>query len=469
MLKSHLFLPEDLHLYDLPQIFAASATWLEAGLADYEATFDLFIRDLPEARNFLLFGGLEEIIDGIKNWGYTSEEVDYLRKGQIITDRLADYLRSYRFSGSLWALREGTVFFAGGEPVVRVTAPIIEGNLITMFLMNVVTGNTKFLSKVIRCVIAAQPKACLGVAGLRAESFESAAKCARAAYIAGAMGSNSVPAVARKFELPAIQPLTVAYHALIQSFPTELEAMRTMAFLYQGRVSLMVDTYDFEQGLRNAITVAKELKSKGRSLYGIMLDSGDLRQQCLRARRRLDTEDLPDVKITLASNLDEYKIQQLNKQKVPADAYLIATEAISVPDAPKLETVYKLTELRKGNNVINLVKLATGKVSYPGRKQVFRVRKGGRFSKDIIGLEDENLGEPLLIEVIRDGEVIYHPPTLDEMREYVSSQLNQLPSALLSLNRRHRFPIQVSGTLKKLFITSRRRVLSGEHSLDEPS
>lgn len=448
--NNFLISEEDIPLYDLPQIFAASTTWFEAGMKDTIATFDLIVREMPPHRNFLIFNGLEEIVRGILNWKYKEEDVQYLLNAGLITQKFAEYLRKFKFHGTVYTMKEGTIFFPG-ETIIRITAPLIEANLLTMFLMNVLSGNTMFLSKVIRSVISAKPKICLGVAGLRAQSFESALKCARASYIAGAIGGNSVPAVAKKLNIPLIQPLTVAYHAVIKSFPTELEAMRTMAHLFKGRISLMVDTYDFTQGVENAVIIAKELKEKGFSLYGIMIDSGDLSKLCIKARKMLDEEELQDVKITIASNLDEYKIQELNKNAIPADAFLIATEAISIPDAPKLETVYKLAELRSQNKITYCAKFAPGKESYPGRKQIFRIKKEGVIEKDIIGLEDENLGEPLLIEVIKNGDLAYDLPNLDSIKQFINMQISQLPKHLLDLDKQHNFTVNVSQSLKELF------------------
>ncbi len=448
--NNFLMSEEDLPLYDLPQIFAASTTWFKAGMKDTIATFDLIVREMPPHRNFLIFNGLEEIVKGILNWKYKEEDVQYLLNASLITSKFAEYLRNFKFGGTVYAMKEGTVFFQG-ETIVRITAPLIEANLLTMFLMNTLSGNTMFLSKVIRSVIAAKPKICLGVAGLRAQSFESALKCARASYIAGAIGGNSVPAVAKKLNTPLIQPLTVAYHAVIKSFPTELEAMRNMANLFRGRISLMVDTYDFNQGIKNAIIVAKELKQKGLSLYGIMIDSGDLSKLCIQARKMLDENGFQDIKITIASNLDEYKIQELNEKNIPANAFLIATEAISIPDAPKLETIYKLAELRSQNKITYCAKFAPGKESYPGKKQIFRIKKEGIIEKDIIGLEDENLGESLLIEVIKDGNLVYDLPNLDYIKQFVNMQIGQLPRHLLELDKQHSLKVEISQKLGELF------------------
>ena len=467
--KTHLFLPEDLHLYDLSQIFSASALWFESGMRGQIATFDLIIRDMPPHRNFLLFGGLEEIIEEVRKWHYSDKEIQALLNNKIITDNFAKYLKNFKFTGTIYAMKEGSVFFPG-EPVVRVTAPLIEANLLTMFLMNAVTGNTKFLTKVIRSVIAADPKLCLGVAGLRADSFESAMKCARAAYIAGAIG-NSVQSFSDKFNLKKIQPVTVAYHAVIKSFPTEIEAMRKMSELFKGKISLMVDTYEFVQGVKNAITVANELKQKDIDLYGIIIDSGDLLKLSIRARRMLNKAGLKNIKITVASNLDEYKIKYLINNNIPADEFLIATEAIAVSDAPKLETVYKLSELKRNNKVTYCAKFYPGKESYPAKKQVFRIiDKNGQFYKDIIGIENEHFGKPLLIQVIKNGKVVYDFPNLYEIKEFVKSQIQKLPSKLLAIDKRYKFEVEVSHKLKRLYkkIKNRfqRHSLTARNSVD---
>ena len=456
--KKHLITPEDLPLYDLRHIFSAGTFWFESGMKDAVATFDLFVRNTPPKRNFLVFGGLDEITRGVLNWRYSEEDVKYLLYEGIITPGFANYLKKFKFSGSISAMPEGTIFF-GGEPVVRVTAPLIEANTITMFLMNSLCGNTIFLSKIIRNVIASNPKPCIGVAGLRAQSFESAFKCARASYIAGAIGGNSVPSVAKKLGKPFRQPLSFAYHAVISSFPTEIEAMRKMAKLFKGKIGLMVDTYDFKQGVENAIIVAKELKRDNMSVCGITIDSGNLAQRCFYVRKRLDAEGLNDVKITLASNLDEYTISRFNKNRVPVDAFLIATEAISVSDSPKLEVVYKISQIQHKGKTKNLAKFSAGKESYPGEKQVFRMLEKDKYVKDVIGLEGEKLGKPLLVPIINNGKQVYELPDLDEIRAYVASQLKQLPERYLRVDKEYKYPIDISPKLKKMFEEVRKEYL----------
>jgi len=396
-----------------------------------------------------LMGGTEEIIRGILNWHYTKAEIKYLLTNKIVTPRFAKYLQKFRFTGDVYALPEGTVFFAG-EPVVRITAPIIEGNILTMFLINAFTSNTVFLSKVIRGVLAAQDKKFLSSASLRAQSNESAFKFGRAAYIAGGQGANMIPAFCRKYGLPFNDPSRKTYHALIKSFPTEVAAMRRAAELFPDTMDLMIDTYNFERGLRNAIRVATELKLKGNSIKGITIDSGDLYKRSAKARRLLDKAGLKTVTITAASNLDEWKINELIRRSAPIDKFLAITEMTSSNDAPSLEAVYKLAELQVGNTMVPKAKLALGKINYPGKKQVFRVYQAGVMQKDIIGLEQEKLGQPLLKKMIVNGKLIQRLPMLDEIRHYVLTQRKELPSHLLSVQRNACYPVAASLQIKQL-------------------
>ncbi len=444
---SHLFLDDDLSLFEYNQIFSVGSIWLAKKMDKQIATYDLIVRDLPENRNFLLFGGLEEILEGLKKWKYSEGQTDSLLKANIITKQFAEYLKNFKFTGEVWAMPEGTPFF-GGEPVVRVTAPIIDANLITMFLMNALTSNTIFMSKAIRCVIAASPKNCNGIYGTRAHSFESSMKSARNSYLTGTK-AIALPSFYNKYKLPIPHGLTIAYHAYIKSFDDELTAMRTAAEFFPNSIALMVDTYDFKKGLENAIVVAKELAHKGSSLKGIVIDSGDLAAQAKYARQRLDKEGLKNTLITLASNLDEYKIIQLQKKKVPADAYLVVTEGVTSSDEPKLETVYKMAQIQDGDEIKLTAKFSPGKLSLPGIKQIYRVFKNGTMIKDIIGLEGENFGEPVLKLYMSDGEIVGRLPSLEEIKQYIATQIEKLPKKLLDIKRQQKYPVEISKKIEK--------------------
>ncbi|MBI4262184.1 nicotinate phosphoribosyltransferase [Candidatus Uhrbacteria bacterium] len=446
--RSHLFLPEDLHLYEIQNIFTACALWLEEGMEYQIATYDLYVREMPPHRNFLVLGGIEEVITGIKQWRFSLKEIEYLRKHNLATPKLISYLRKFKFTGDLYAMREGTIFFPG-EPVIRITGPICEGNLLSNFLMTTVFGNSLYLSKIIRGKIACGKKRFIAAGGMRVSSFETAMKASRAGYIAGA--DNAFPAFFRKYRLPP-PPLSInAYHAVIKSFPTELEAFRAAARLFPNRLRPMVDTYDFRQGVANLVTVARELKKKVQHVASITIDSGDLHKRALYARRAFDRAGFPEIQILLASNLDEYKISALEKMKTPADVYLSATEISTVSDAPKMEIVYKIAELRDGRTVRPLAKLAEGKESYPGQKQVFRRYRKGVFSGDVIGLVGELHGKPLLQKMILRGKSVYNLPHLDTIKSYVQKQLVMLPERFKSIDRQFVYPVTISSKLKMLF------------------
>lgn len=446
--RTHLFVDEDLHLYEIQNIFTACALWLEEGMENQIATYDLVVRDMPPHRNFLLAGGIEEIITGIRKWGYSENDIDFLKKNNLTTPKLIKYLQNFQFTGDVWAMPEGTVFFPG-EPVIRITAPICEGNLFSNFLMTVLFGNTIYLSKMIRAKIACGNKRFIGAGGMRISSFEAGIKASRAAYIAGSDGG--FPGFYQKYNLQP-PPLSInAYHAVIKSFPSELDAFRASARLFPNQARLMVDTYDFEKGIANTITVAHELKEKGQHIAAINIDSGNLYKRAVYARKQFNKAGFPEIKILLASNLDEYKIAELEHRQTPADVYLCTTEVSTISDAPKIEVVYKISELRDREKVRPLAKLTNGKESYPGRKQVFRTYdRNGKMYMDTVGLEDEQLGNPLLVSMIKNGELMYNLPTLQQIRGYVKTQLAELPEKFLSVNREHPFKVEVSEEIKSL-------------------
>lgn len=445
--KTHLFIDEDLRLYEIQNIFTACALWLENGMENQIATYDLMVRDMPKNRNFMLLSGIEEIIEGIKKWQYSEDEVNYLKKSGLVTPELAEYLVNFKFSGDIHAMPEGTIFFPG-EPIVRITAPIIEGNLLTMFLMNSICSNTVFTSKIIRSVIASGDTHLAAGGGMRTQSFESAMKGTRAGYLVGA--KTALPSFFRKYNLTP-PPISInAYHAVIKSFPTEIDAMRAAAKLFPNNSRPMVDTYDFEQGVENVIKVSQELKEGGGSIAAVTIDSGDLHERAVYARNAFDKAGFTNIKIILASNLNEHRIQELKKKNTPVDMFLAATELATSTDDPKLEIVYKLSELKEGEKVRPVAKFSKGKASYPGRKQVFRIINNNKFEKDIIGLEHEKLGVPLLTKMVDSGKVIYHLPHLDEIKGYIKSKLNNLPDELLSIDESHEYKVELSEKLVDL-------------------
>ena len=323
-----------------------------------------------------------------------------------------------------------------------------------------------FFSKSVRGWLAEKNRAQIVMAApmTRGHSNESAFKHGRAVYILGATMAPLVPAFARKYHLPFSHVNTKAYHVMIKSFPTELGAMRAAARLYPNRIDFMVDTYDLKQGVRNAITVAKELRAKGQSVVGVTIDSGKTIGDYIRTirwtRRMLDRAGFPKMSIAVAGNFDEYKIAELVKTNAPVNRAFIGTEAVTSSDAPKLETVLKLAEMRCGKTVSYQAKLAPGKESYPGRKQVWRTYRRGQMVRDVIALDHERArGRPLLRRMVNNGKVTYRLPSLQEIQRYVQKELATLPERLKDIHRQHPYSVKISPELQRRF-----NVIKKEHS-----
>jgi nicotinate phosphoribosyltransferase len=431
--------------------------WYDTKMKDTWATFDLIVRDMPKNRNFLIFAGLEEMATHLQNWKYTNEQIAMLKKMELISDTFAKFLKTVKFEGDVYAMPEGSIFF-NNEPIVRITAPLIQGNLLTAFMMTCLSSNTIYSSKFVRSVIAAKDKNVIGPSPVRAHGFESAFKAQRSAYI---VGSKQVPSpVVRNFlNIPMGDNATIAYHAFVNSYESEQEAMQVAADHAKVDLSLMVDTYDYDKGIKNAIVIGKQYEKMGKSLK-IVVDSGDLYENVVKVKRKIDEAGLKNIRIVVASNLDEYKITDLMKKKIPANTFIVCTEALTSSDDPKLEVVYKISEIiEKDGRIINKMKLSPGKMSFPGRKQVYRKFKNSHFEKDIIGLEGEKgLGEPLLRPIFKKGKLVYNLPSVIKIRDYVSEQLKQMPEKYLEIEKTYKYPVEISEKLQKLIIETKKEI-----------
>lgn len=452
--ENHFFLPTDQSLFDYDYIFSASAMWVELGMQDVTATFDLFIRHLPKKRNFFVFTGLEEMITGILSWHFTKADINFLLERGIITKKLAPLLKNFKFDGDIWAMPEGSIFFQG-EPVLRITGKLWQINLFTFFLMNSLTSNTVFSSKLARCILAANKKIYVATCSpVRGHAHEAALKFGRAAYLFGS-ASGMVPGFAKKFNIP-FKSRARGFHAFIKSFPTEIEGLRAVAKVFPDS-SVMVDTYDLKVGTKNAITVCLEQKKIGKPYFsGLFIDSGsdvkDFANSAKYVRNELDQAGLKDVQIIVAGNFEEYKIKELVDLKAPVDKVILGTEAIVPADDPKIEAILKMALFKQNGKIINTVKLAPGKVSYPGLKQVYRVfNANGKLVKDIIGLENEKLGLPLLKHIVLSGKLTAQLPTLDELKDFTLKQFDILPANLQRIDKEFVYPVKMSQKLEDLF------------------
>lgn len=444
---SRLLNDSELPGFCLEHHFGLGSIFLAEGMQNSVATFDLLVRDAPAHRNFLVAGGLEAIIDFLKNLHYDKNLIEHLLRSGRISKDFAHYLKDFTFSGEVCALPEGTIYFPG-EPLLRVTAPIIEANLITDQLIALANIDTLLLAKLARVRLAAKNIRC-SIGFVRAQGIDAGWRAMRNSLFFDNMGFNNVSAALR-LGFKATASVFNANHAFIKSFKNELDALRAAARNFPDAISPMFDTYGIEQGMKNVITVADELKAAGKELSSVVVDSGDLLETARYARQRLDEAGHQKTKIAVSSNLDEYKISKFLEAGMPADMFLLVTEVVTSADVPKLEMVYKMAQIEDGKKVRYTAKFSPNKLSLPGKKQVFRRFKAGVIEKDIIGVDDEKLGEPLLVPIFKQGKLVYQEPTIEERRQYTMAQLSQLPDDLKDIFVDHKPPVELSQTIKKL-------------------
>jgi nicotinate phosphoribosyltransferase len=434
-------------LTDLYELTMA-AGYLASGRAGVEATFDLYHRHAPGGVDLVVAAGLDPVLDYLERLRFTREDLDYLASLGLFDERFLSWLPELRFTGDVWAVPEGTPVF-GDEPIVRVTAPLAEAQLVETFLLNRVSYSSLVASNAVQLNHAARGKPIMEFGARRAHGPDGAITASRAAMIGGCASTSNVEA-GRRF---GVAVSGTQAHAWIMAFPTELEAFRAYAAAFPEHCVLLVDTYDtLEVGVPNAITVAKELDARGYRLAGIRLDSGDLGALARGARALLDAAGFTDVRIVASGDLDAARVAALEAAGAPIDSYGVGTSLVTAAEDPTFSGVYKLAEV--GGEPVLKVSGTSEKTTNPGRKQVWRRADG-----DVIGLAGEHLdGEPLLVEVMRSGRRLSGPVAVDvlaercrtavaEVREAVgqgrwhvrrSDRLDRLRAELVGLDRRPR-------------------------------
>jgi nicotinate phosphoribosyltransferase len=423
------------------------------------ATFDLFIRRLPPNRGYLLFAGLEQVLLYLKSVRFSEEHLSYLEKQGFRKDFL-DYLRNFRFTGDVWAVPEGTVAFPC-EPLIRVTAPIIEAQLVETFLLNTVNLQTMIATKAARVVNAAKGKAVIEFGLRREHGVDAGMKVARSSYIAGCQGTSNVLA-GLAYGVPVFGTMA---HSFIMSYEKEIDAFRAFAKTFPTNSTLLIDTYDDLAGAEKAAEVAKELEAKGFRLSGVRLDSGDLTETSKKVRELLDKKGLSYVRIFASGDLDEFRIAELLKNGAKIDAFGVGTKMGTSADKPYVDVIYKLCETMNADGTYApIMKLSEGKATLPGRKQVYRFKDAdGNFEKDMIALADEKVaGEPLLVKVMEKGEITYDLPSLSEIRSAATENLSRLPEKYKTVTGAAEYPVALSQELEKLIKTLKEKILKTE-------
>ena len=427
---------------DLYELTMAQAYWQAGVTAD--ACFSLFVRRLPTDRGYLVFVGLEDMLDALSGLRFNEDEIAQLRSMRLFDDGFLEYLAGLKFTGSARAMREATVFFAN-EPVLEVTAPIIEAQIVETLLLNLFNVQTMLATKAARVVEAAKGRTVVDFAARRTQGVDAAIKLARAAYIAGFAGTSNVLA-ARRYGIPAVGTMA---HSFITSFDSEIEAFSAYATSFPNNSTFLVDTYDTAQGIQNAITVAKRMREQGHELNAIRLDSGDLLSLSLEARSMLDTAGLPNVQVLASGGLDEFQVADLIREGAAIDGFGVGTNVGTSADYPWLDCVYKLV----GYDDTPTMKLSEDKETLVGPKQVFRrVDTDGMYAGDVIGAGDEPVPDgagALLSVVMKDGRRTREAPSLDELRRRCAREIDRLPADNRRIRLPEEYPVAVSDTLRE--------------------
>jgi nicotinate phosphoribosyltransferase len=414
------------------------------------AVFELAFREMPPSRNYVVAAGLNDVLPYLEGLRFSAQDIAFLRNRRHFSAEFLKYLEDFRFTGDLWAAPEGTVVFPH-EPLVQVIAPIIEAQIVETFVLNQVHFASIAATKAARVVTAAAGRAVVDFGSRRAHGTDAAMKVARATYLAGGVGTSNVLA-GERYGIPLYGTMA---HSYIQAHDGEIDAFAAFASTFPS-TTLLVDTYDTLEGVRNVIELKRRLGERFQ-VKAIRLDSGDMAKLSIEARRLLDAAGLRCVSIFASSGLDEFKIADLVRQRAPIDAFGVGTKLAVSEDAPDLDMAYKLVEYAgKGR-----MKLSSRKVLYPGRKQVFRREVNGVMAGDTIARCDERLpGEPLLQPVMREGRVAARA-SLEESRQRCARQLRQLPEPLRKLERAQPpYPVRFSDRLQADFERLREQVVA---------
>lgn len=418
--------------------------------------FDMFYRNNPCGGSFAITAGLEQMIEYIENLHFTDEDIEYLRSLNIFQEDFLEYLSSFHFTGDIYAIPEGTVVFPR-EPIVKVIAPIMEAQLVETAILNIINHQSLIATKAARVCYAARGDGVMEFGLRRAQGPDAGIYGARAAVIAGCVGTSNV-LTGQMFHVPV---LGTHAHSWIMSFPDEYTAFKTYAKMYPNSCTLLVDTYDvLKSGVPNAIRVFEEMREEGIKLkkYGIRIDSGDLAYLSKEAYKMLAAAGFDDATISASSDLDEYLIDSLKTQDAKINSWGVGTNLITSKDNPAFGGVYKLAAVRDAdsNNFVPKIKLSenTEKVTNPGNKTVYRIysKTTGKIKADLICLADEVFNpedtmiifdpvdtwkktkvlggtyemRELLVPVIRDGKRVYTSPEVMEIREYCQKEQNTL-------------------------------------------
>ena len=435
-------------LVDLYELTMAAA-YFEHRI-DCRATFELFVRQLPPERAYLVAAGIESALEYLESLRFTGDDIQFLRNQPAFRTVSADffeYLKTFRFTGEVLAIPEGSLVFAE-EPILQVMAPVLEAQVVETYLLSVINFETLIASKAARVVDAARGRGVLEFGTRRAHGPEAGVRAARAAYVGGCVATSNVLAGS----LYGIPLAGTAAHSWTQVFPTERESFEALLETYPEHAILLIDTYDSLAGAETAATL-------GRKLPGVRLDSGDLLEKSRQVRAILDRHGHSAAKIVASGDLNEYKIEELLAHGAPIDLFGVGTDLATSRDAPTLSVVYKMVETERAGRTEYKTKFSDQKVHWPGRKQVFRFSRDGQFDHDVIARAGEGFPDalPLLQPMMQRGRRIAPPLPLVEVRARTLANVARLPMRHRALREAAPYPVAKSPALEQLLEETRER------------
>jgi len=430
-------------LTDLYELTMA-ASYFEHGMNE-PAVFSLFVRRYPPNRRYFVSCGLKEVLDYLAEVKFTEDDLKYLESTGFFKPDFLSYLENFKFHGDVHAIPEGTIFFEE-EPILEVTAPLIEAQVIETFLINTINLQSMIATKASRCVHAAGGRSLVDFSLRRTQGTDASIKVAKASYIAGFLGTSNVLA-GKQLGIPIYGTMA---HSFVSSFDKEIDAFRAYTQTFPENSILLVDTYDSLSGIVKAAQVGKEMAVRGEHLKGIRLDSGDMAELSQKARHILDSQGLKDSMIFASGAFDEYKIQNILSQNAQIDSFGVGTKMGVSSDAPYLDMAYKIVKY----NSRPVVKLSPGKVSLTSDKQAYRFLSSKNFyDHDVIACREDKMDGaiPLLVPVLSGGKTIYDSPPISEIRSHFKENFSRLPEKYKSINKEiPLYPVKISEKLREL-------------------
>jgi nicotinate phosphoribosyltransferase len=434
-IKNHALVTD---LYELTM----AASYLDHAMNE-TSTFSLFVREYPDHRSYFVNAGLEDVLHYLENLSFSQEDLDYLNRTGFFSSKFLSYLENFRFTGDVHAMPEGRLFFTD-EPIIEVTGPLIEAQLVETFIINACNLQSALATKAARCIHSARDADLIDFSLRRTHGIDAGMKAARSSYIAGFSGTSNVMA-GKLYGIPTVGTMA---HSYITSFHEEIDAFRAFAASFPDNSVMLVDSYDTLEGTKKAAQVGQEMKKRGQALSGIRLDSGDMADLSRKARRILDDAGLEKAKIFASGGFDEYKIRDVLNHHAEIDAFGVGTKMGVSADAPYLDMAYKLVKYAERP----VLKLSTGKKTLTSDKQVFRLTGSDRaLDHDVIALREDIMdGETMLKPVMKKGEITADLPSLSEIRDRFLEEFLKLPEKYKSLRNPKEFPVHLSPNMKAM-------------------